>query len=378
MKKALIVLPTYNEKSNIKTLIPAIFKISKKNINNKWELHILVVDDSSPDGTSKEIEYLQKKYKNLHLLIGKKEGLGKAYVKGFEWAVDNINPYVVFEMDADWSHDPLMIPQFLNEIEKGADFIIGTRYFIKGGSIPEHWALHRKFFSILANLTIRLGLMKLSIRDWTNGYRCIKTWFIEDVIEKVKPYNGYIFQIALLDQACNKNLKIKEIPCQFKDRHDGRSKINSPQYITNIVFYILKNSSFVKFVIVGTTGFIVDIGISLLLVKYLSLGIYISNIISMESAVIWNFILNNFWSFSHKKLIPSFSNYLKAFCLFNITSLGSFIIQLSGIFILSNLFGNELWSLWKIITILFIVIPYSYFIYNRFIWKKQKSIEKTL
>lgn len=371
MKKALVILPTFNEKENIKTLIPAIFEITKNETLKKWELHVLVIDDSSPDHTAEEVKKLIKKYPRLHLIIGKKQGLGKAYLHGFAWAEKNLQPYVVFEMDADWSHDPKTVPLFLKKIEEGADFVVGARYFIKGGSIPKTWALHRKILSFCANLIVRLGLMNLSVRDWTNGFRCIKFWFIKEIASEMNPFNGYVFQIALLDKASKRGLKISEIPCQFDDRKEGISKINTLQYIVNTLTYIFIYSSFIRFLIVGTSGFIVDIGVSILLVQIIKQNVYWSNIASMELAVLWNFILNNFWSFSHKKIVPSVSTYFKSFLLFNLTSFGSFAIQLGGIFILSSLFGKDNWVLWKISTIIFIVIPYSYFFYNKIIWKKR-------
>ncbi|KXK10826.1 MAG: Undecaprenyl-phosphate mannosyltransferase [Microgenomates bacterium OLB23] len=171
MKKALIVLPTYNERENIRVLVPQINEIVEKIPH--WDVQILIVDDNSPDGTYKEAELLKKKYKNIHLLKGKKEGLGKAYLRGFEYGLEHIKPYVVFEMDADLQHNPKLIPLFLKEIEQGADFVIGSRY-IKGGSIPKHWSIDRKFYSVVGNLVASLGFMNFSVHDWTSGYRAQK------------------------------------------------------------------------------------------------------------------------------------------------------------------------------------------------------------
>jgi len=176
MKKALVILPTYNEQENIKTLIPEVFAVVKN--NPKWQLSVLVVDDNSPDKTYLTVKSLQKKFKDLYLVLGKKQGLGKAYWRGFNFALERIKPYVIFQMDADWSHSPNLIPHFLKEIEEGADLVIGSRY-IKGGSIPKNWQWYRKIFSVLGNFIIRLGFMSLKIHDWTSGYRAIKAWFIK-------------------------------------------------------------------------------------------------------------------------------------------------------------------------------------------------------
>jgi len=208
MRKATIVIPTYNEKSNVEMLIKKINDIIK-NLKN-WNISILVVDSKSPDNTSIVIQEMMKKYKNLNLLETEKEGMGKAYTKGFKYALRELDPYVIFEMDADLSHDPEMIPYFLEEIEKGSDFVIGSRY-IKGGSIPKDWAFHRKLFSVIGNIIIRLGFAKFKITDWTSGYRAIKAWIIKDSVDIIDTYSGYVFQVAVLDNALKK-MSAKENP----------------------------------------------------------------------------------------------------------------------------------------------------------------------
>ncbi|MCS6956776.1 MAG: glycosyltransferase, partial [Patescibacteria group bacterium] len=200
MKKiALIILPTHNEAGNIEKLIEEIFKEQEK--IEKFLLKILVNDSSSTDKTAEIVKRLIKKYpEKLYLIETKKEGLGKAYYQAFLYAKEKIKPYVVFEMDADLSHSPKKIPEMLLEIEKGADMVIGARY-IKGGSIPKDWGLHRKVFSFFGNLIIRLGFMNLKIHDWTSGFRAIKFWILNNSLNHIKNYSGYVFQIALLDFA---------------------------------------------------------------------------------------------------------------------------------------------------------------------------------
>lgn len=371
MKKAVVVLPTYNEKENIKNLIPRIFKITA-NLKN-WQVFVLVVDDRSPDNTIHTVEKLQKQFTNLYIIQGKKQGLGTAYFRGFSYALKNINPEVVFEMDADWSHDPLLIPTFLEEIEKGADFIIGSRY-IKGGSIPRNWEIHRKIFSVLGNQIIRLGFMALKISDWTSGYRAIKAWFLKEILQEMKNYNGYVFQVALLDKAKKRGLKIAEIPLMFKDRKKGKSKIDSMHYILNTLFYVFLNSSFIKFVIVGSTGFLIDFSTAFILINKFHFPILIGgSIISPGIAIIYNFILNNFWSFSYKEIEHKPFSYFKKFTLFILISIGSIIIQYKTLSLALNLLPHNLWFIYKALIIIFLIIPYSYFMYNRIIWKKVKN-----
>ena len=368
MRRAVVVTPTYNEAGNIEKLIPLIFKYTE-NIPN-WEIHVLVVDSQSPDKTGDIVSKLIAKYPRLHTLNAEKEGLGKAYTQGFQAAIEKLSPYLLFEMDADLSHDPNQITNFIHEIEKGADFIIGSRY-IKGGSIPQEWALHRKIFSVVGNLIVRFGFMKLRITDWTGGYRAIKAWIIKNALVHVKNYSGYVFQIALLDSAIKTGAKIKEIPIQFEDRRIGKSKINSAQFIANIFTYIFFHSSFIKFVIVGLIGFVIDFGISYVFIEKLKSVVWFGTLISTETAIISNFLLNNFWSFAHKKFEPKFSVYLLKFIKFNVVSSGSILIQTLGVQLAVNLLGRQLWYVYKILIIAFIIIPYSYILYNKFIWKEK-------
>ena len=221
MKKALIVIPTYNEAKNIEKLIPQIFQ-NTRSLNN-WQVEILVVDSNSPDKTGLIIKEFQKKYSGLYLLTTAKEGLGRAYYRGFAYGLERFKPYVIGEMDADLSHPPGKIPLLLQAIEQGADLAIGSRY-IKGGSIPEDWGFHRKLFSTLGNFIVRFGFMKLNITDWTGGFRIIKAWIIKQSLPHIKNYSGYVFQIALLDYAMKNKARFKEMPYHFSERAHGIKK----------------------------------------------------------------------------------------------------------------------------------------------------------
>lgn len=369
MKQAVIVLPTYNEVSNIEKLVHEIFD-QQKNVKN-WNIKILVVDSSSPDGTGKIAQKIKKTNENFFFLSTEKEGLGKAYIAGFTYVMTHLNPTVIFEMDADFSHAPRKIPEFLRAIENGADFVIGARY-IRGGSIPKDWGFHRKLFSVLGNLIVRFGMMKLSVTDWTSGFRAIKTWIVRDIATGLSNYSGYVFQVALLDRAIKKGAKVVEIPIHFLDRKHGVSKINSAQYIVQTLLYVFTKSTFIRYVIVGLIGAVLDFGLSYFFIEKVKLYIWLSTLISAETAIISNFLFNNFWSFSHKKLDLSLSLYLYKFLKFNLISAGSLIIQAVGIEYAAFLFGPKYWYLYKIFILAFIVIPYSYVLYNKIIWKEKK------
>ena len=377
MKTAVIIVPTYNEAGNIKNLIDQLFVVSKT--ITKWDIHIMVIDSSSPDKTGELVKKMKEIYPKLYLVRTKKEGLGKAYIHGFTQAIEKLNPYVLFEMDADLSHNPKEIPQFLEKIEKGADFVVGSRY-IKGGSIPSNWGLHRKIFSICGNLVVRLGFMRLDVTDWTNGFRAIKVWVVKASLNHLKNYSDYVFQIAFLDYAYNQKAIIKEIPINFVDRTEGESKINSVQYISQILLYVFIHSSFIKFIITGFFGFGIDFGFAYLFINLFHIIKTTANMMSAEIAIITNFFVNNFWSFKDKKIGGGLFGYVKKFVLFNVVSSGSIIIQGGGLFLMLQLFGDKIislgmisissWIVYKIAIITFIIIPYSYVLYNKVIWKK--------
>lgn len=369
MKKAVIVVPTYNEQGNITKLIESIIPLISDIPN--WEISLLIVDSSSPDGTITEVKELQKKYSLIHFIETKKEGLGKAYIAGFSYAIEHLNPFVLFEMDADLSHNPKYIPTFLQKIEKGADFVIGSRY-IKGGSIPSNWGFHRKFFSIGANLFVRLGFMRPKITDWTGGYRAVKVWVVKSALSHVSSYSGYVFQVALLDFAVNQKARIAEVPIKFTDRTEGVSKINSIQYIFQTFLYVLTHSSFIKFVITGFIGFGIDFGFAYFFISLFHIVKTTANMLSAEIAIISNFFINNFWSFKHKKIEGGLFGYVKKFVLFNVVSSGSIAIQGVGLALLLHFIGDRgsLWIVYKILIVACVIIPYSYILYNKVIWKK--------
>jgi dolichol-phosphate mannosyltransferase len=216
MPKPIIVIPTYNEKENIAKLISKIFDLKIDNLN------IIVVDDNSPDKTADIVKKLQEKYKNLSLIKREgKLGLGSAYIAGFKKALELKADYI-FEMDADFSHDPDDIPRMLEAI-KNADLVIGSRK-IKGGKVIG-WGARRKFQSNGAMWFSRL-LLNLKAKDVTAGFRCFRSEVLKKInINSIKS-NGYAFQEELLYRTQKNNFTIKEIPVIFVDRQEGQSKLS--------------------------------------------------------------------------------------------------------------------------------------------------------
>lgn len=213
--KSLVIIPTFNEIENIEKIIT-----DTKSVQN--DIHILVVDDNSPDGTAEKVKDLQKKVKDIHLIQRSgKLGLGTAYVAGFKFALEN-GYDTVFEMDADYSHDPKEIPNFLAAIQD-ADLVIGSRY-IKGVNVV-NWPLSRLLLSYYANRYTRF-VTGLPLCDSTGGFKC----FRREVLEAINLDNihsgGYSFQIEMNFKAWKKGFRLKEIPIIFIDRAIGKSKMS--------------------------------------------------------------------------------------------------------------------------------------------------------
>ena len=367
--KAVIILPTYNERDNISTMLARLMEVT--HLIKGYTFTILVVDDSSPDGTQDEVRGFAKDYPNVKILSGKKEGLGKALLRGMTYAVDVLKADVIAQMDADLSHDPASLPEFFKKISKGADFVVGSRY-IPGGSIPENWGIHRKIFSVVGNSIVRFSLGFSRVHDWTGGYRVFRKSYFELVKQKITKYSGYVYQIAFLHNAILAGAVVGEVPIKFTDRRFGRSKIAPLQYIRNVLLYVgtararqLRHSPFSKFAVVGTIGFIIN---TTILEWLVGSGFHpaVGSAIGAECAIISNFFFNNNWTFRGKRIqgfraIPKFLQ-------FNATSIGALIIQSGTVALGTVFFGNDLYR-WYYILGVGIGLFWNYTMYSKVIWK---------
>ena len=230
MSNGIIIIPTYNEIENIERLIRNIFSLQRK-------FHILVVDDNSPDGTATKVESLQAEFfGSLFLEIRNgKAGLGTAYIHGFKWALSRNYDYI-FEMDADFSHNPNDLIRLYNACErKGADVAIGSRY-ITGVNVI-NWPMSRVLMSWLASKYVR-AVTRMDIHDTTAGYVCYKREVLENInLDEIK-FVGYAFQIEMKFKAHLLNYNIKEVPVIFTDRTKGTSKMSSG-IISEAVFGVI-------------------------------------------------------------------------------------------------------------------------------------------
>jgi len=214
-QRALIIFPTYNEKDNIDKIVNAVLPLDPR-------INVLIVDDNSPDGTGEIADRLANEETKVNVLHRKeKEGLGKAYISGFKWAIENEYDFI-FEMDADFSHGPEYIKDFLDEIQHN-DLVIGSRY-ISGVNVI-NWPMSRLLLSYFANVYTRI-ITGLPLRDATGGFKCFRRKVLEAIdLDNVKS-TGYVFQIEMSMRAWKKGFKIKEIPIIFVDRIAGQSKMS--------------------------------------------------------------------------------------------------------------------------------------------------------
>jgi dolichol-phosphate mannosyltransferase len=213
--KVLIITPTYNEKDNLEGFAQKVVSLSK-------DFHLLIMDDNSPDGTGQIADQLAQDHEQIKVIHRpKKMGLGTAYIEGFNYALKN-NYDLIFEIDADFSHDPADIPRFLEEIKNGADLVIGSRY--KNGISVVNWPLSRLIISLAAN-KFAIFLAGLSLTDTTSGFKCFRRQVLEKInLERIKS-NGYAFQIETNFCVHKLGFKIKEIPIVFVERSEGKSKM---------------------------------------------------------------------------------------------------------------------------------------------------------
>ncbi len=214
-QRALIIFPTYNERENIEKIVHAVLPLDPR-------IHVLIVDDNSPDGTGQIADKLAQHEPKVNVLHReKKEGLGQAYIAGFRWAMERKFDYI-FEMDADFSHGPEHIRDFLEEIQH-YDLVIGSRY-IKGVNVI-NWPMSRLLLSYFANVYTR-WVTGIPLRDATGGFKCFRRYVLEAIDLDAVKSTGYSFQIEMSMRAWKKGFKIKEIPIIFVDRSAGESKMS--------------------------------------------------------------------------------------------------------------------------------------------------------
>lgn len=372
-------MPAYNEAENIGPMIEELFGEEFPKIT-KAQMHLLVVDDYSPDGTGNIVKKYQDKYKNLHLLQKNKEGLGWAYIRGMQYAVNKLQADAVIEMDADFQHPTRFVKPMVQAYLNGADYVIGSRY-IKGGSVPQEWEMPRKIMSYFGNLFIRLVLLKPKIHDLTTGFRLTKVKGVLDKIDldHLMEPQRFAYKVDLLYQSIKNAKKVVEVPLEFASRTKEKSKFNLQEMTSTfkvaIILGIKDKQKFIKFGLVGFLGYVVN-AITLYFFTRLNLASWLAWGLSTELAIISNFTLNNVWTFKDQQIM-GLGQILWKFIQFNLTSTGGLLIQVIVGVITDVVFGSGYRQLVLPFTILLLVMPYNYLVYTLVIWKEKASNQKS-
>lgn len=404
---AVVVIPTYNESGSIGKMIEYLFTKTFPEIKN-WEMLLLVVDDTSPDGTYKIVQQEQKKYKNLHLYLNpEKAGIGTAYVKGFKYAMSELKADVVFEFDGDFQHPPETIPVMLKKIDEGADFVIGSRK-IEGGTNPEGWGFMRWFFSAIGGGIVARFILFFpyksfwQVTDPTTGLRATR---VKGFLDRLDLDNlistSFAYKMQFIHDLVNIfHARVAEVPLMFQLRNADRSKIEpstAKDILRTTILSRLRDPKVIKFLKFGTVGFVG------FLVNAVTLEVFrnsnISTILASnyrqlentsfsllatpsawagalaaECAIISNYLFNNFWTFASEKVTHPIK-FLMKFSQFNLTSVGAVVIQFVVIGLATLLFGDStlVRQIALIVAIAFFIVPYNWIMYNTFIWKGKKS-----
>lgn len=349
--RILLVIPTYNERDNISRLLSEVARQGQEGLD------VLVVDDGSPDGTAALVKENKGFGQNIFLLERSgKQGLGTAYRDAFRWGLER--DYDVFiEMDADFSHNPSHLHPLIKRIE-AYDFVIGSRY-VSGGRV-ENWSRFRKLVSSLGSLYARLVLGK-NIRDFTGGFNVWRRSILEKVNLGTLSASGYFFQIELKFRALEAGGRFWEEPIIFKNREQGQSKISSRILreafwrVLVLRWYSFPESyrEFIKFSLVGASGFIVDFGLLVFFVETLGYSVFMANALSFSLAVINNFLWNKLWTFRQRSSRSSFQ--LGKF--FSVSLVGLAL----NLFLMKVLVGMGIFYLGAKVIITFIVVAWNFF-----------------
>ena len=362
--KICFVLPTYNEEENIENIIQQILKEEKN--QSKHTFSILVVDDNSTDETQTIVQRYISLNSKVHLVTGQKKGLGDAYKRGFKFALNALKADLIFQMDSDGQHDTSLIPHFVSSIEEGRDVVIGSR-FVEGGTTPD-FSFSRLIMSKVGNLLVRYVGGITQVKDCTSGYRAIRASYLKELDFSYLSTRGYSFQSSLICDLAWRGANISEIPIEFSSRQGGDSKLalrDQIEFLLNIPRLGFRNlEDFMKYSLVGVSGVFVNLGLYLFLTRYYEISEVVAPLIAIESALISNFILNNFWTFGKRitqsrirvkfvkfHLVSGFSaliNYSAFLTLFLVFGLYDILANLIGIGLAAivNYLINSNWT-WK-------------------------------
>jgi dolichol-phosphate mannosyltransferase len=391
--KGHIVIPTYNEKENIEKTIYEVTKVLETVKTS--DFGILIVDDSSPDGTGELVKQIieTNPFVTLHTRA-KKEGLGAAYLDGIDFAFQKLGAQAIIQFDGDLSHPPEVLPLFIKQLENDIDLVIGTRYR-KGGSIPSNWAPHRKLLSFCGNLFVRIMFMEPRVTDWTAGLKGIKKGMFYKCRDKVKDMSGYTFQASFTKAALDSGASVSEIPYHFVDRVYGKSKMGM-DYVQDMLKFVFKTrinqtlaGRFGKVFMAGGIGTIFQLSSYAFLIRNLVvsqnifnlvehinvlgfdifLPLAVATLLAIEVGIIATFYINNKWAFKDNSKDDLFS-LVKGIIKVNLVASGAIVIQLGIVAIGESIFGTTLFIdlIFQSFGVL-VGLIWNFYFYKKFVWR---------
>lgn len=372
-ENVVIIIPTYNEAHTIKDTIVQVF--DEVDLMADFETHLLVFDSASMDNTQQIIVDLQKRYPKLHLQSeSKKTGLGSAYLQAMRYALSALNADIVFEFDADLSHQPKYIKPML-ELIKECDVVVGSRY-VAGGSIPSDWGWRRKALSVLGNYVSRV-VLTAKYRDMTSGFRATRRAFLQKVLPDAFLSNHYAYKLQLLWLLHKHSADIREYPIDFIDRQQGESKLPANSIKDSLrVIGILRYQElerYFKMCLVGLSGMGVQILLYNLLRVYLSP--FNASQIAIMVAIVSNFILNNRFTFKTDAKANRLMK-LKRLTSFSVYSLLTIYLQSSWMQLGIHYLGHGFFRENSLLVIgIGLGSLLNYFAYTRHIWAIDERIK---
>ena len=377
----MIVVPiimTYNEKENIGPMLEAWLKIAKE--NPKYKFEIIDADGNSPDGTGEITKKYSEKHKNIHLLSSERLGMGRELINAFKYAIEKLDAEVIIPIDVDFQFDPFLAPKLLEKIDEGYDVVVASRH-IPGGST--NFSSFRKLTNFISDRLLAYYWAGIrEVKDHAGLFRAIRVKGILDQVDLEKiDVVGFSVNMKTIYELSKVTSKFYEVPAHFGKRRAGQETtvgLKSMKWFFKYVLEIIiqttkirleRSQQFVKFGVVGFIGFIINaLGLELFYRVGLTPGLAAA--FGAELAIISNFTLNNLWTFSERKIMRAL-DIGKKFSVFNLTSLGAIIIQFVVVGLGTKLTSDAWRQLWLVIAIGFFIIPYNWFMYNKFIWRRK-------
>ncbi|OGT49100.1 MAG: glycosyl transferase [Gammaproteobacteria bacterium RIFCSPHIGHO2_12_FULL_41_15] len=372
-QKVIVIIPVYNEKEVIIETVAQILEVTKA--LDHFSVEILVFDSHSTDGSAELLKTMSSTEARLHFASEpQKTGLGSAYHQAFCMAIRELNADIVFEFDADGSHQPKYIPAMLELFNLGVDVVVGSRY-VKGGSIPDNWKFHRKLLSVTGNWIARVVLTS-KYKDFTSGFRATRTTILKKILPTKFICNNYAYKLQLFWLLHQAKARIKEYPIEFIDRHKGYSKFprnnmwESLHVVLTLRFRTLKR--FMAMCVVGTGGAVAQFAVYNFF-RQVATPVE-SNILATECAILFNFLFNNWLTFRSSTKTAGVFALAKKLLKFNFCSLGSMLMQVVWLAITTHYFhpNRMLENVFVGTGILFGSLS-NYLLYSRWVWRPAKK-----